>query len=922
MADSRTIEIRITAKNLADPEVAKALAQLKGVTDGTVKVKQATEESTGSLTKNVASYAAGLATWEGAKRLWSGLTSFVGSSIAAFAEQESAQVKLTAALRNQSLAIPSVIREYTAMASAMQRMSVFGDEAVLGVQAMLIQVGGVMPSQMQRATQATLDLAAGLGMDLNAAGMLVAKAMSGNTDTLGRYGITLNKARIEAEGTSYVLGELNKRFGGQAEAQLETYAGRTAQLSNAWGDFKEQVGAFIVTNPLVIKHLNDAADSATEASGSVDGMSLSWASFFVNAAGSNTVLVDLIRSMENSADAANEARSMLRQATAGLQEYRGSIQDASGAQDVAARGLAVFNSAQEQFEARVRSAKTATAGLTTEQKSQIRTLLDLGDSVGGVSSTLNLSERAVKAYADQVKASEQAQKKAAEKAKALAEQMVKLDDALYKTAQEGMAAVIKGAREADTSFDDLLQTTIDLTAALPRAKQVSAGLGSELLKMGEQGAQTGVKIEDASGRIASGISRAADVIENLSRVAEMSGHKTTAALLSVASSTAKAFATGGPFAAAMTAAMGLITTFANKLFKLEGKKVNDLRDDFIAAAGGLHALNVKAHEAGMTLDALLRASTVKDYEAAVKSLTDAFAAQNAKLEEQKRLQGEIAGVEGQLAALRASAVPSWEQVNAIVEKYGISIDGVGQQLQQLSVTDAATKIINDFDTLIRAGGDVNGVLVGMQEEISEIVQRSIRFGTSIPENMRPLVEQLAKSGLLLGENKEKITDLSGLKWGAPVETEADKITTAIGGLVTKLDELITKLAGLTSVSAGVATEVGKQWAREPWADWKMPKFPAGEGGSEPIPGHAAGGVFNRPHRAWIAEGGQPEIVGSVTFIERALVGALRRVQGMATNAGTVGGRTVIENRIYLDGRELSGAMARWLPDVLAAQGVR
>jgi hypothetical protein len=58
----------------------------------------------------------------------------------------------------------------------------------------------------------------------------------------------------------------------------------------------------------------------------------------------------------------------------------------------------------------------------------------------------------------------------------------------------------------------------------------------------------------------------------------------------------------------------------------EHEKVNDLRDAFIDSAGGLHALNVKAVEAGTSLDALLKAKTTKAFEAAVASLNTTIGA--------------------------------------------------------------------------------------------------------------------------------------------------------------------------------------------------------------------------------------------------------------------------------------------------------
>ena len=67
------------------------------------------------------------------------------------------------------------------------------------------------------------------------------------------------------------------------------------------------------------------------------------------------------------------------------------------------------------------------------------------------------------------------------------------------------------------------------------------------------------------------------------------------------------------------------------------------------------------------------------------------------------------------------------------------------------------------------GADVGGVLAAMSDEISTLVQTSIRMGTEIPENMRPFIEELIRAGKLLDENGDAITDLSQLKFGAPLD---------------------------------------------------------------------------------------------------------------------------------------------------------
>jgi hypothetical protein len=73
--------------------------------------------------------------------------------------------------------------------------------------------------------------------------------------------------------------------------------------------------------------------------------------------------------------------------------------------------------------------------------------------------------------------------------------------------------------------------------------------------------------------------------------------------------------------AALGAALGpLLDKVTNALFKTEGKKVNDIRDAYVAAAGGIGALNAAAVAAGTSLDAMLKAGNVKDYDAAIKAL--------------------------------------------------------------------------------------------------------------------------------------------------------------------------------------------------------------------------------------------------------------------------------------------------------------
>lgn len=170
------------------------------------------------------------------------LIAFLTSSIQLFTEHDLVSRKMTAALQQQGLALPSVIAQYTELSKKYEGLTTNSDEAILSVEALLTQVGGVLPSQMDAALESVTNLSSGIGKDLNSAAMVVAKAFEDNFKTLKRYGVQIDEARAQSEGMSYVLGAINAKFGGQNQADIESYAGKIKQLGNAFDDFKEEIG--------------------------------------------------------------------------------------------------------------------------------------------------------------------------------------------------------------------------------------------------------------------------------------------------------------------------------------------------------------------------------------------------------------------------------------------------------------------------------------------------------------------------------------------------------------------------------------------------------------------------------------------------------------------------------------------------------
>lgn len=304
-------------------------------------------------------------------------------------------------------------------------------------------------------------------------------------------------------------------------------------------------------------------------------------------------------------------------------------------------------------------------------------------------------------------------------------------------------------------------------------------------------------------------------------------------------------------------------------------------------------------------------------------LTAEFARQNTLLTEQKGLEAEKLALEERSSALLESLKPNWSSVNSLIEKYGISLDGAGKQVQQLGTTASFEALINDMETLNRAGIDTGGMLAGMSDEISTVVQKSVKWGTEIPANMQPYIQSLFDAGRLVDANGDKITDLSGIKWGAPVKTQADvvkesmaAITTSMEPIVTRLGEIVTLLTrGLPAAAAEAA-----RGAQEAW-DRNRPTFDVdtGNGSGEPTSsGYAAGGVVSRPRRAWVGEGGQPEIIGSVDFMASALYHAMARAGASGVSGG---GAYVVDNRLELNGHELGRQLITIIPESARRAGV-
>jgi len=164
---------------------------------------------------------------------------FKDSAEAAF-RQEDAVNKLNDAMKTQGFYTQAASRDLQDYAASLQKVTRFGDEAIIEVQAMLTPFG-LFGDKLKETTAAVLDMSTSLKVDLKAAAILMGKAFTGETSSLSRYGIILDENVPKAEKFAAALKQLQDNFGGSAAADAATLRGELAQMGNAFGDIQERL---------------------------------------------------------------------------------------------------------------------------------------------------------------------------------------------------------------------------------------------------------------------------------------------------------------------------------------------------------------------------------------------------------------------------------------------------------------------------------------------------------------------------------------------------------------------------------------------------------------------------------------------------------------------------------------------------------
>jgi len=445
------------------------------------------------LGQHVLATAAGMVSAQAAINLVSGAFSsavgFIKDSVKAYADAELGQKKLTVAMQAQGTATPAAIDAYAKLAKQFQDTTGFSNGLITKMETLLIEVGDVMPSKMEAALKASTDLAAGLGVDLETATNLVAKAAAGHTEALAKYGITVDAATAKSHGLSSVLDAINTRFGGQAAAQMETYAGQVEKVKNAWSDLQENVGRAIANDPLVVAGLRAISEAADKAKNSSESFGVSLKSVYEHIPVAGPLFAKLVEYYENQAKAANEAAAAQERLNAA--QKAGAIGPVpshaittmpaavSHDKDEAAQYLKEQEAIYKSIQARIDDLKNQSmVPLSNFQKGLIDQLYALGEAEGKIAPLFKGNEVAAQAYVDQLK-------KLTEEHKKHLDAVGKVKDAeadfgktlqTVDTATQKRVANLLNQKVAEKDIADALGLTERQVHAVAQAEQMHADL--------------------------------------------------------------------------------------------------------------------------------------------------------------------------------------------------------------------------------------------------------------------------------------------------------------------------------------------------------------------------------------------------------------------------------------------------------------
>lgn len=308
------------------------------------------------------------------------------------------------------------------------------------------------------------------------------------------------------------------------------------------------------------------------------------------------------------------------------------------------------------------------------------------------------------------------------------------------TLQELAGAFAQLAQISGDSFGGLVKDIARVVSAMAIADQS----GKDFKKAATPDPDTGKR---DWGGMATGIVGVIGALD----AATSSGSKTKNVLGGITTGMAAGAQIAGPWGAAIGAAVGFIVG----MFRDVESQVNPVREAFVQLNGGLMALDLKAHNAGITLTAMLNAKNPEQYKKAIDDINAALKFQD----------------------------DSMKTLNDTVAKYGFTISELGPAFAAQKLSEGFAQLYQDT-LVLKAGGIDYDLILGKQaEKYQSLVTQAGIAGVSIPLQMKPVLADMIGLGLLTDAAGVKLTDVSQLTFSETLDSKFQTLITSIGKLV-------------------------------------------------------------------------------------------------------------------------------------------
>lgn len=233
MAGQEKLEVIITAKDQA----SKVISGIGNAAGGVFKV-------------GMMAAAAGAAV----------LAAGIGFAISEAMGFQNAMAQLEAVIKSTGGAAGVTSAEALTLAQSFAQVTKFGEEEVLAVESMLLTFTNIGENVFPMATEAVLNLATAMGTDAKGAAIQIGKALNDpikGITALTRVGVTFTEEQKKmiagmveagdvAGAQALILAELEKEFGGSAEAAGATFGGQLTILKNRLSEVAEAIGLALI----------------------------------------------------------------------------------------------------------------------------------------------------------------------------------------------------------------------------------------------------------------------------------------------------------------------------------------------------------------------------------------------------------------------------------------------------------------------------------------------------------------------------------------------------------------------------------------------------------------------------------------------------------------------------------------------------